>query len=178
MTSDKEEAMLTTLIRSRTLVAGSLCALAIAVATSSRTAKAFNPQPDPPRIGMVGIAEGQTARLNLANVSAPDDVLIPPPCRARLQILDANGNVLAQRRVAVAAGHATFVDFQPSFPPTNLGDVLGPPRAEIRAAVDFADGGYPPPCRASLEIFDNVTGRTQIALLAPPCRRAECLAQP
>jgi hypothetical protein len=104
--------MVARIIRSRTLAAGSLCALVIAVAPSSHTAKAFNPQPDPPRIGMVGIADGQTARLNLANVSAPDDVLIPPPCRA------------------------------------------------------------------SLEIFDNVTGRTEIALLPPPCRRAQCLAQP
>jgi hypothetical protein len=170
--------MQTRLIRSRTLAAGSLCALAIAAAASSRTAKAFNPQPDPPRIGMVGIAEGQTSRLNLVNVSAPDDVLIPPPCRAHLQLLDADGNVLAQRRVSVAAGHAAFVDFRPSFVPTNLGDVLGPPRAEIRAAVDFADGVYPPPCRASLEIFDNVTGRTQIALLPPPCRGAQCRVQP
>ena len=165
-------------IRSRKLAAASLCALVLAVAASSRSAGAFNPQPDPPRIGMVGIADGQTVRLNLANISAPDDVLIPPPCRAHLQLLDADGNVLAQRRVAIAAGHATFVDFRPSFAPTNIGDVLGPPRAEIRAAVDFADGVFPPPCRASLEIFDNVTGRTQIALLPPPCRGAQCLAQP
>jgi len=165
-------------IRSRKLAAASLCALVLAVAASSPPARAFNPQPDPPRIGMVGIADGQTARLNLVNVSAPDDVLIPPPCRARLQLVDADGNVLAQRRVSVSAGHATFVDFRPSFVPTNLGDVLGPARAEIRASVDFADGLYPPPCRASLEIFDNVTGRTEIALLPPPCREAQCGVQP
>jgi hypothetical protein len=77
---DKEEAMLTRIVRFRRLAAASLCALVLAVAASSRSAKAFNPQPDPPRIGMDGIANGQTARLNLANVSAPDDVLIPPPC--------------------------------------------------------------------------------------------------
>jgi hypothetical protein len=165
-------------IRSRKLAAASLCALVLAVGASSRSARAFNPQPDPPRIGMVGIADGQTARLNLANVSVPDDVLIPPPCRAQLQVLDADGNVLAQRRVSVAAGHAAFVDFRPSFVPTTLGDVLGPARAEIRAGVDFADGVFPPPCRASLEIFDNVTGRTQIALLPPPCRGAQCRVQP
>jgi hypothetical protein len=170
--------MLARIVRSRKLAAGSLCALVIAVGASSRSANAFNPQPDPPRIGMVGIADGQTARLNLANVSAPDDVLVPPPCRAQLQLLDADGNVLAQRRVSVAAGHAAFVDFRPSFVPTNLGDVLGPLRAEIRAAVDFADGVFPPPCRASLEIFDNVTGRTQIALLPPPCRGAQCRVRP
>jgi len=170
--------MLTRIVRSRRLAAASLCALVLAAAASSRSAKAFNPQPDPPRIGMVGIADGQTARLNLTNVSAPDDVLVPPPCRAHLQLLDADGNLLAQRRVSVPAGHAAFVDFRPSFVPTNLGDVLGPARAEIRAAVDFADGTFPPPCRASLEIFDNVTGRTQIALLPPPCRGAQCRVQP
>ena len=170
--------MLARIIRSRKLAAGSLCALVIAVGASSRPANAFNPQPDPPRIGMVGIADGQTARLNLVNVSAPDDLLLPPPCRAQLQFLDADGNVLAQRRVVVAAGHAAFVDFRPSFAPTNIGDVLGPARAEIRAAVDSADGVVPPPCRASLEIFDNVTGRTQIALYPPPCRGAQCLVQP
>jgi hypothetical protein len=170
--------MLAKIVRSRRLAAGSLCALVVAVGALSRSANAFNPQPDPPRIGMVGIADGQTARLNLVNVSAPDDTLIPPPCRARLQVLDADGNVLAQRRVVVDAGHSAFVDFRPSFMPTNIGDVLGPARAEIRAAVDFADEVFPPPCRASLEIFDNVTGRTQIALLPPPCRGPQCSVQP
>jgi hypothetical protein len=51
---------------------------------------------------------------------------------------------------------------------------VAPLRAEIRAVV-FSDNGIPPdPCRVTLEIFDNVTGRTQLALIPPPCRRGQC----
>ena len=63
--------MSVTTVRSRYVAAASV-ALLLGVGVLSRSATAFNPQPDPPRFGMVGIADGQTARLNLVNLGHTD----------------------------------------------------------------------------------------------------------
>ena len=34
---------------------------------ASQPARAFNPQPDPPGCGMIGLIAGETARINVAN---------------------------------------------------------------------------------------------------------------
>jgi hypothetical protein len=165
--------MFVRIARSPRVALGIAAAVVLAGTALARTATAFNPQPDPP-FGMIGIAQGQTARLNLVNTASPDAVLLAPPCRARLRFLDADGNVLTHMRVEVAAGHSTLLDYAPAFVGTNA-DVVGPARAEIRAAVTFDDAELAPPCRITLEIFDNATGRTSI-LFAPPCRGAACRA--
>lgn len=158
--------------RTRTVTLGLAIVTAItiaAVGVGVAHLRAFNPQPDPPRFGMVGIAEGQTARLNLVNLIPPGPPDVPPdPCRAELQFLDGDGNVVASRRVQLEAGHAAFLDFTPAFVPINTnGDASTPLRAEIRASVNVGVGGIPPgPCRATLEIFDNTTGRTSV--FTPP----------
>jgi hypothetical protein len=162
-------------LRSRRVAALGVVAVLLGVGALSRQAGAFNPQPDPPGYGMVGIADGQTARLNLVNLRTPDATGLPPgPCRARLQFVDADGNELASRGVAPEAGHATFLDFAARFVPVNTVDAAAPLRAEIRAVV-LTDNGIPPgPCRVTLEIFDNATGRSQVVLIPPPCRGAQC----
>jgi hypothetical protein len=160
--------------RARIITFGFAVAVAIALAAVGfgiAHLKAFNPQPDPPRFGMVGIAEGQTARLNLVNLYPPGPRVVPPdPCRAELQFLDGDGNVVAARRVQLVAGHAAFLDFAPAFVPINtVGDAVAPLRAEIRANVVLAAGGVPPgPCRATLEIFDNATARTTVFVASGP----------
>jgi hypothetical protein len=163
--------MLVRMTRNPKLAVGILAAVVIGIGVLARSVGAFNPQPDPP-FGMVGIAQGQTARLNLVNTGSPAE--LAPPCRAHLRFLDANGNVLASLRAEAAADHATFLDYAASFAPINtVGDAVGPARAEIRAAVQFTDDQFAPPCRVNVEIFDNTTGRTSI-LYAPPCRGAAC----
>lgn len=159
--------MLAVLVRFQKYAWGGLFAVLILAGVLSGTAGAFNPQPDPPGFGMIGIVEGQTARLNLVHIASGDVPVPPDPCRALLRFFDGDGNVLARRRVDVAPGRSTFLDFTPSFAPP-IGDVLQPARAEIRAAVAFGgDSLVPPdPCRITLEIFDNATGRTTIALNA------------
>jgi hypothetical protein len=149
----------------------------LGIGVLSRSATAFNPQPDPPRFGMVGIADGQTARLNLVNLGIPTTSALPPPCRAHLKFFDADGNLLASRPVDLKPGEAAFLDFVPSFVPPVNGTDLAPLRAEIRGAVRPVDDLLAPPCKATFEIFDNVSGRTSI-LYAPPCRDAECQVQP
>lgn len=152
------------------VAAGTIAGIAIAAGVVQL--RAFNPQPDPPGFGMVGIAQGQTARLNIVNLGNGPS-LVPPPCRAALQFFDDQGNLLAERRVRVEAGNATFLDLAPTFPP---GDVVTAPRAEIRAAIEFPDGELPPPCKSTLEVFDNASGRTSI-IYPPPCRTARCGAR-
>ena len=70
-------------------------------------------------------------------VTAGSGGVPPGPCRAELQFLDGDGNVLASRRVRLEAGHAAFLDFTPAFVPINTnGDAVAPLRAEIRASVN------------------------------------------
>lgn len=80
----------------------------------------------------------------------------------------------------VQAGQATFVDFSPTTVPVNtLGD-FAPIRAEIRAAVTFLDDQLPAvqvppdPCRVTVEVFDNATGRTTVMYPPDPCRGPTC----
>jgi len=170
--------MLAILLSRRLAVVGGF-AILLAVGVLSRHAGAFNPQPDPPGYGMVGIADGQTARLNIVNIGVIDPTtgLPPDPCRVRLQFVDADGRELASRGVAPEMVHAKFLDFTPTFVPVN--DVAAaPPRAEIRAVV-LTDNGVPPgPCRVTLEVFDNVTGRSQIVIPPGACRGAQCRIAP
>jgi hypothetical protein len=165
-------------VRARYVAAASVAVL-IGAGLLSRSATAFNPQPDPPRFGMVGIADSQTARLNLVNLGIPaPDGFPPDPCRAHLKFFDGEGNLLASRRVDLKPGQAAFLDFAASFnPPVNDTDA-GPLRAEIRAALVPIDGAYPPPCKATVEIFDNATGRSSILYPPDPCRGAACQRQP
>ena len=81
-------------------------------------AQDFPPGP-PDRIsfGMVGIARGQTVRLNVANVAVPGDRYFPPdPCRVVLAFLNGDGEVLrtsdgqpVQLTVMVEHGHSAFL---------------------------------------------------------------------
>jgi hypothetical protein len=172
--------MIRPLTQSRRFVTAGCAALLLAAGAFTIRARAFNPQPDPPGYGMVGIATGQTARLNIVNVGVPDPTtgLPPDPCRARLQFVDADGNELASRGVAPEMGHAKFLDFTPNFVPVSTVDAVAPLRAEIRAVV-LTDNGLPPgPCRVTLEIFDNVTGRSEVIVPPDPCRGAACKVTP
>jgi hypothetical protein len=164
-------------LRFRDLAVAAVAVL-LGIGVLSRAAIAFNPQPDPPRFGMVGIADGQTARLNLVNLGIPTSTGLPPdPCRAHLKFFDGNGNLLASRPVDLKPGEAAFLDFAPSFAPVN-GTDLAPLRAEIRGAVRPDDDLYAPPCKATVEIFDNVSGRTSILYPPDSCRGTQCQAQP
>ena len=168
--------MSVTTIGFRYIAAASIAVL-LGVGVLSRSATAFNPQPDPPRFGMVGLADGQTARLNLVNLGIPTATGIPPgPCRAHLKFFDGDGNLLAAQPVDLKPGQAAFIDFAASFAPPVNG--AGAMRAEIRGAVVPIDGDYAPPCKATVEIFDNATGRSSIFVPPGPCRGAACLGQP
>ena len=122
---------------------------------------AFNPQPDPPAFGMLAVTHGQTARLNVV-----DTMDVPPgPCReVELMFLDSEGNIRQRSVQCLMSGHAAFLDLNGNF--LELTDN----RAEIRGKVHLIN----PPERtmtsfvATIEVFDNETGRTSFILAPPP----------
>lgn len=118
---------------------------------------------------MVGIAFGQTARLNLLN---PGDR--PPAlgviCTAQVTYFDGAGIALKTASVSVAPGTSVPVDLHSDL---DLSLAVNG-RREIRAAIatptvpppSATSTTTPPACKLihSLEIFDTLTGRTQAVI--------------
>jgi hypothetical protein len=117
--------------------------------------------------GMIGIAEGQTARFNVLNpgVSPPVAGLT---CTATLTFFDATGKVLKTSTVMAAPGTAQYLDL---FGDANLGLMIDQ-REQIRATftlpaiVPAPASGPLSACSliGTLEIMDSLTGRTQAVL--------------
>lgn len=122
--------------------------------------------------GMIGIAELQTAQLNLLNPG------VQPPaigviCPASVAFLNADGAVLKSKTVSVAPGTSVPFDLRSD---TDLNLVVAGDRREIRATIMIP--AFPPPPTASgtpiipvackliptLEIFDTISGRTLVSL--------------
>lgn len=117
---------------------------------------------------MVGLATGQTARLNLLNpgVAAPALGVV---CTAMVQYLGADGTVLKTASVTVLPGKSMPVDLRSDIDLSLAPDT----RKEIRTTI--AIPSVPPPstgtaatpaCKLipTLEIFDSLTGRTEAIL--------------
>jgi hypothetical protein len=123
--------------------------------------------------GMIGIADSQTAQLNLLNpgVQVPAIGVI---CTAAVSFVDANGNVLKSKTLSVAPGTSQPFDLRSD---TDLNLVVAGDRREIRATIMIPP--FPPPPTAAgstampvaackliptLEIFDTISGRTLVTL--------------
>jgi len=108
--------------------------------------------------GMVGLASGQTARLNVVNVGIPNPSSLP--CVLALAFLDSDSKILKQMFVSVGFGNAAFVDLA-------MGNI-GPGRVQIRGIgynpLLTPGSAIPQPLSCSfvptLELFDTETGRT------------------
>jgi hypothetical protein len=131
----------------------------------------------PALFGILGITRGQTARINVANLSSPDNPLFPPdPCRVTMSFVDADGNVLlnnagqpVRREVTLEPGHSAFLQINGD----NLVD-RGQARLTFRPVVVVTppDPNSPPdPCIPTVEVISNTTGRTSLLLggFPPPC---------
>ena len=144
-----------------------------------------NPPPDPERtVGMVGITQGQTVRVNVVNLTSPPDPDAPPgPCRVLLSFRDANGRPFTGSNgqaigqvVELQGGQSAFLDLNGDLFAGGVSTNGGPARLQLRPFVRVLaappDPGkqYPPgPCRATMEVFDNTSGRTSIfATFIPP----------
>ena len=136
--------------------------------------------------GMVGIASGQTARLNVYLPPGPPNRQTPPgpPCRVQLSLMDAHGSLAiqpacdprsidclggSQTSVMLARGQSAFLEVSGD----QLAGALG--RAEIRPVVSVLPPG--PPCApanaiiTTFELIDNATNKTALLYYPPnPCR--------
>ena len=169
-------------MRKRTLtIATVLVALAasltLGVFRGTRMVHAQEQRPTPVvshiSFGMIGIAQGQTARLNVTN---PDETR---PMIINWKLVDSDGEVLhrrdgqpIERTMTLAAGHSAFLQ-------VNADNLLGRDelRLNFRAIVtipfrqaDPADNNpFPPdPCVPSVEIINSASGRTDFTLSALP----------
>ena len=125
--------------------------------------------------GMVGIAQGQAARINVLNAVFVPASLTPPvvPCVASLTYYDAAGAALKTATVTVAPGAAGHLDL---FSDIDLALAVNQ-RRDIRAtfvilpvptpvASSAATTPTTPACNliGNLEIFDEITGRTEVVI--------------
>lgn len=142
------------------------CALAMgALALSAQTVSPATVE----TTGMVGIADSQTAQLNVLNPG-----VLPPAlgvvCTAAVSFVNAAGTVLKSTALAIPPGQSLPFDLRSD---TDL-NLLPGDRREIRAVI--ATPAVPPPAtsspstpiacklRVTLEIFDTVSGRTLVTL--------------
>ncbi len=124
--------------------------------TAAMPAAAFNPKPDPPGFGMIGIVRDQMARLSVADIggASPPE----PDAPVELLFLDGSGATLARSVVTVSGGAAASLDLRGD----SLG-IIGPnDRMQVRAVVR-ALGNRKPAVVPTLELFDTVTGRTTVS---------------
>ena len=104
---------------------------------------------------MVGLAKGQTARLNVVNLFPPD------PCDVSTVFYDSQGKALARDIQKIAPGEASFSEL-------SYAEIGNPNiRVQIRAVVQFSSKDCSAQVLTSLEVYDDETGRTQVFIGDP-----------
>jgi len=123
--------------------------------------------------GMLGLAAGQTARLNVVNVGVA--TVSPLPCVLATAFLDSNGKILKQTFVSLKSGQSALLDLTGN----EAGNASEPGhKTDSAQRVPIRGVGYnpllapgsaiPQPLSCNLvptfELFDTDTGRT-VAIL-------------
>lgn len=142
---------------------------------SAGPVSAFNPQPDPPAFGMIGITNTQTARLNVVRVQptpAGDR-----PVRVELSFFDSQGMLLLRSTESLMPGHAAFLDLDGAtlMMPRAAADSFASDRAQIRGTVHIIQSipvGESNTLNLvpTLEVFDNAgidAGKTRMGWSGP-----------
>lgn len=115
--------------------------------------------------GMVGLAEGQSAQLNLLAPHVPASPTAAA-CTAAVAFLDGSGNVLKSGTLTVLPDQSASFSIDSDF---DL-QMASNERREIRATIQMSPAGTTipavAPCRLipTLEIFDNLTKKTDVIL--------------
>ena len=132
-----------------------MTAAAICLVWPSLHVKAFNPQPDPPAFGMIGVDPYATVRLNAVCPDTPlPGGVSPGPCAVTLAFRDVNGNVLSRAVRTLEPGQGAWLDWT---------GVQSRGRTEIQPSVPAVTAGF---ALITVELFDNMTGRT-FATMSP-----------
>lgn len=143
-----------------------ICVFTIATAGLFAQTVTTAPTEETRTSGVIGIAEGQIARFNVLNADVSG-----PACSAVLTYYDGKGAALKSSTVSVAPGATGYLDL---FSDADLA-LPGNQRKEIRATFSVPLVARPatssaakerPVCRlaGTLEIFDALTGRTNVVL--------------
>ena len=109
-----------------------------------------------------GLAQGQTARLTLFN-SGETSVVGP-----EYRFLNGHGVILARStgEIIVPPGEFRYFDFDLPNPPPGTGDFFG--RVQMRVVVNAIGNPDEKNLRASVEVFDNETGKTAFIIQVRP----------
>lgn len=160
---------------SLTIVTIAVAALACAgIVYQLQPVRAFNPQPDPPGFGLVGLTQGQSLRINVTNPATPPDPNVPPdPIRVVMAFRNTDGELFRngegnpiRRVVLLRGGESAALGLNAD----DFARVLdGNGRLQLRPVVQIqqADGseGHPPdPCLPSVEVINNSNSRTQFMM--------------
>jgi hypothetical protein len=119
------------------------------------------------KTGMFGLARGQTARINAANLFERDAIYL------EVMFLDRTGNVVARsERLQVSPRAASFLDlpFERLFPTETV-------RVELRAVVQVIDNPDVRQLNFSAEVFDNDTFKSTLYVPSDSFEECACGAQ-
>ena|SRR5438445_780609 len=122
---------------------------------TAQMVRAFNPQPDPPGFGAIGIIQSQTMRLKVVGLHNPPGYKTES-CAVQLNFSDASGRMLKQDNRIILPDQITFLDI-------SAADLRGAgfdgSRGELLPAVLPAVG-----CRVipTVEVFDTLSGKTEV----------------
>ena len=136
--------------------------------------RAVTPTEPERTLGMIGLTRGQTMRLNIVNLAVAVDGQVPPdPCRMVLTFRNADGRPFTnsdgqplRRAVELQAGQSAFLDLNADmYGPSSINDAITrlQVRPFVRVQSEPSGDQFPPdPCRVTMEVFDNASGRTSI----------------
>jgi len=149
-----------------------MCVFALASVGLFAQSTPVAPAPETRTSGMVGVTDGQVARVNVLNpdVAAPAVGVV---CTATLKFFDGAGALLKSGPVIVLPGQSQSLDV---FGDKDLA-LTGATRREIRATVTIpavvpvSTATSTPPAACSLigtlEVFDEISGKTLVVLGLP-----------
>jgi hypothetical protein len=138
------------------IFANFLAVAALAVTLSVCATAQTAPAESEIEFGMIGGAVGQTARLNLVYHADKNDTSMPPPIQVEFIWMNRQGEMIARSLQTVQPGHGVFSDL-------NLNSLTRANRFELLPCVRIlTDPTRRVDVSGSLEIYDNMTGRTSV----------------
>lgn len=133
--------------------------VALLIITAQASMAQVNPRLAINYSGIIAIAPGESASLNVTNLDSELTV-------ARLVFVDAEGNELKSMMARVAGGRSAMLTLNYS----ELGDRTG--RAHIAAVLVRPSQEAEKQLTSIVEVFDNNSGKTSFGLLLPAVRTA------
>ena len=128
-------------------------AIVLVLAMASSVSAIIINDKDGKRYALLPLASGEVGRINVTNVG---ELNIDNSCAVKVTIFAADGSVIGDPGIKeVRPGLTEFFDFSDRTIP--LGG-----RRTFRARIEVDRTIPPGPCIAQEEVFDRLTGRTQI----------------